>query len=207
MSNPTKQTYDALNKAYDFFNKRLFAGQLPRCLVTLQRQSHTLGFFDHKRFAKRGGDGITDEIALNPRHFKERTTEDSLSTLVHEMVHQRQWHFGKPRSHGYHDKEWASMMKEIGLYPSTTAQPGGKEIGKKVSHYIVRGGPFDVACAALIKLGCDISYVEVGRNEEKAKKKRESKTKYTCPKCELNAWAKPDAHLRCDDCQLLMSAP
>jgi transcription elongation factor Elf1 len=33
------------------------------------------------------------------------------------------------------------------------------------------------------------------------KKKRASKTKYTCPSCGLNAWAKPDAPLVCGDCQ------
>jgi hypothetical protein len=32
------------------------------------------------------------------------------------------------------------------------------------------------------------------------RKKAASKTKYTCPVCEMNAWAKPDAHLICGDC-------
>jgi len=33
------------------------------------------------------------------------------------------------------------------------------------------------------------------------------KTNYTCLQCGLNAWAKPDVHLICGECQLrLMSA-
>jgi hypothetical protein len=38
------------------------------------------------------------------------------------------------------------------------------------------------------------------------KKKAASKTKYTCPLCDLNAWAKPDARLICGDCSEEMEA-
>jgi len=37
-------------------------------------------------------------------------------------------------------------------------------------------------------------------NEAVAAKKRSSKTKYTCPACGLNAWAKPEAKLICGEC-------
>ena len=50
MSNPTKRTYDGLNAAYDFFNEGLFDGKLPRCLITMQRRSHSYGFFAGDRF-------------------------------------------------------------------------------------------------------------------------------------------------------------
>ena len=49
----------------------------------------------------------------------------------------------------------------------------------------------------LIASGCNISYVDIGGDETKAKKKAESKTKYVCPECGLNAWAKPEAKLTC----------
>jgi hypothetical protein len=38
-ANPTAKTYAALNRAFDFFNDRLFGGELPPCLVTLQRKN------------------------------------------------------------------------------------------------------------------------------------------------------------------------
>ena len=41
---------------------------------------------------------------------------------------------------------------------------------------------------------------------EVSKKKLASKTKYTCPDCGLNAWAKPDSNLVCDDCQSAMTS-
>ena len=74
-TNPTKKTYDDLSTAYDFFNQRLFDGQLPRCLITLQRKSGALAFFDNRRFGTRDETEIIDEIGLNPQHFKERSTK------------------------------------------------------------------------------------------------------------------------------------
>ena len=32
---PTKQTYEGLDQAYAYFNKRLFDGKLPDCLITV----------------------------------------------------------------------------------------------------------------------------------------------------------------------------
>jgi hypothetical protein len=54
--------------------------------------------------------------------------------------------------------------------------------------------------------GCNISYVDIGGDETKAKKKAESKTKYVCQECGLNAWAKPEAKLTCTACETAMEA-
>ncbi len=113
----------------EFFNARLFGGKLPACLVTLQRSKKTYGFFAGQRFGLKTGKGATDEIALNPSHFEQRTTEQTLSTLAHEMAHQWQQHHGKPSRTGYHNKEWAAKMIEVGLVPSATGQKGGKQVG------------------------------------------------------------------------------
>jgi hypothetical protein len=46
--------------------------------------------------------------------------------------------------------------------PTDTGAPGGKETGQKVTHYIAPGGPFDVACAELVKSsGFAVRYVEL----------------------------------------------
>ena len=70
---------------------------------------------------------------------------------------------------------WGEIMKGVGLYPSHNEKPGGRETGFKVSHYVIPGGPFEVACAELLKSGFDISYVEVWHDAQQSKK--ESKTK------------------------------
>jgi transcription elongation factor Elf1 len=42
--------------------------------------------------------------------------------------------------------------------------------------------------------------------EKARRKKAASKTRYTCPDCQMNAWAKPGVHLVCGDCGERMAA-
>ena len=207
---PTSRTYNGLAEAYAFFNMRLFDGKLPSCLITMQRKAKAYGYFACGRFGSQDGTEITDEIALNPSHFKCRTLEDSLSTLVHEMAHLWQHHFGKPSRSGYHNREWAARMVAIGLVPSDTGQPGGKQVGQNMTHYIAPGGRFRTAFAELAARGFDPLYVELWDDAEtlKARKaKAASKTRFTCPDCDQNAWAKPGAMLVCGACNIAMEAP
>ena len=204
-SSPTTQTYDALNRAYDSFNARLFAARLPRCLITMQRQKGSRGYFAGGKFVTRDGQVVTDEIALNPKHFLERTTKEVLSTLVHEMTHLEQHHFGKPSRSGYHNKEWAELMRAVGLIPSDTGEPGGKDVGQRVTHYIEIGGKFDRACNSLIDVGLRLDYADrVAENKTTTAGKAASKTKHTCATCGANAWATATTKLKCGDCDALM---
>lgn len=49
---PTLQTAQELQAAFDHFNRLLFEGELPPCLITLQRKANCYGYFSHKRFAQ-----------------------------------------------------------------------------------------------------------------------------------------------------------
>jgi len=119
------------------------------------------------------------------------------------MVHLKQQHFGKPSRSGYHNLEWAYMMEQVGLYPSDTAQPGGKRSGAKVSHYIIEGGVFDVACKELLATGLTITWADAA-NEEQRKKKAVTRAKYSCPMCGLNMWGKPGVFVSCMSCEETM---
>lgn len=207
--NPTRRTYSDLTAAYDFFNESLFGGKLPPCLITMQRKNKAYGYFAGGRFGSRDGEEVTDEIALNPTHFRARSDAESLSTLVHEMAHLWQHHFGKPSRTGYHNKEWAAKMRDLGLIPSDTGVEGGKETGQAVSHYIERDGAFERVCGDLLgRHGFTVPYVELWEEggDRKRKAKAASKTKYTCPGCGANAWAKPETNLVCGDCDDAMEA-
>jgi hypothetical protein len=203
--NPTKDMFDALVRAYDFFNRELFADKLPKGMLLLHNKPGSLGYYSAERYDLMEGGKPTDAIALNPKHLKGRTTEDNLSTLAHEMVHQYEFRVISHKPKRYHDQSWASVMKSIGLYPSDTAQPGGKETGWRVSHYIVPDGPFQIASGKLISAGYKIPYTEVGGDGQRTKKKKD-RIKFTCGACGLNAWAKPDALLDCRECQQPMEA-
>ncbi|TEQ08246.1 sprT domain-containing protein [Pseudomonas aeruginosa] len=158
---PTEEAYAELQAAYDFYNDHLFASQerLPACLITYQREKRTMGYFSQARFIRR--DGIkADEIAMNPDYFAVIPLVEILQTLVHEMVHLWQYHFGKPSRACYHNTEWANKMEALGLMPSDTGKPGGKRVGQSMNDYVIPGGRFDVATRELLKRGFAISWMD-----------------------------------------------
>src|SRR5205823_1652689 len=99
----------------------------------------------------------------------------------------------------YHNCEWAAKMKEIGLYPSSTGAAGGKETGQNMSHYVIAGGAFATACAALVSEGFRLAWGEIADamrdTDEGDDTNHRPRTKYTCPGCGATAWGKPDLAL------------
>jgi predicted SprT family Zn-dependent metalloprotease len=146
---PTHQAYAELQRAYDHFNDELFDGLLPPCLITLQREKSTFGYFSANRFGNLLG-AKTDEIAMNPAYFAAVPLLEIMQTLVHEMCHLWQHHLGKPGRARYHNDEWANKMESIGLMPSSTGQPGGRRTGDRMADYAIEGGRFLIAASALI---------------------------------------------------------
>jgi SprT-like family. len=161
---PARETYRGFYAAFDHFNAALFDGALPDVMITMQRQRGARGYFSSDRFGYRRADGIVvDEIALNPVTFTKQTDREIISTLVHEMVHQWQHHFGKPGRGTYHNKQWTAKMVELGLMPY--AYDTGKQTGQRVTHYIVDGGPFDRAWQQLAASGYTLDYQDPARSE------------------------------------------
>ncbi|MEM9775513.1 MAG: SprT-like domain-containing protein [Chloroflexota bacterium] len=142
----TEEIYSTIEGAFNFFNERLFGGKLPPCLFTLQRTYNAAGYYHRRKFREIKGVAYTDEIALNPVHFLHyRGDMEIMQTLCHEMVHMWQVHFGKPSQRTYHNRQWANKMISIGLMPSHTGQPGGKQTGQQMSDYPMPGEKFEKA--------------------------------------------------------------
>lgn len=228
---PTKETYNELQQAYDFFNKTLFELKLPPCLITLQRQKSTYGYFSGKRFVNSDGKK-TDEIAMNPSFFAIRSIPETLSTLAHEQCHLWQEHYGKPGRGRYHNLEWAEKMESLGLMPSSTGQEGGKRTGDHMSHYIISGGAFDLACNELLTQEFTLSWldrfppyqpdsikpfssrvdsedgelvddlVELGIEFPSKPKNKSNRAKYSCPDCSAKVWGKSGLMISCGMCQI-----
>jgi hypothetical protein len=80
-----------------------------------------------------------------------------------------------------------------GLFATGTGEVGGKETGQKMAHLIDEAGNFKRACQSLLASHPAILYSDRGLDENEIRKKKLAcKTKYTCPSCGLNAWAKPN---------------
>ena len=54
----TKRAYYGFDAAYEYFNKRLFAGRLPPCLITVRPHRGAYGYFSGERFGSRNGEEI-----------------------------------------------------------------------------------------------------------------------------------------------------
>jgi predicted SprT family Zn-dependent metalloprotease len=195
---PTAETYANLDAAFNHFNAELFGHRLPSVLFTLTRKRKAHGYFWAEQFKHRADGDHTHEIALNPDSM-DRTLDAVLSTLVHEMTHLEQQEYGTPGSKGNHNKEWVTLMERVGLIPSNTGEPGGKQTGRPMTHYVEEGGAFEVSLQNLLASGFTLPYFTQPRASAE-KKKDLSKVKFTCPCCGDKAWAKASMRLVCGEC-------
>lgn len=199
----TTGEYQKLAAAYDWFNQRLFAGKLPDVVITMNHSKpRCKGYFKEAAFAWRDkekqiqSDGI-GEISLNPEGMFDREDIDVMSTLAHEMAHVWQCYLGNIPRKGYHNRQWGTKMKEIGLMPSNTGLPDGKQTGQQMTHYIMEGGRFESECKALFATGWKL---ELHSSPSLKLPPKKSKVKFICKDCDQAAWAKPSASLRCGRC-------
>lgn len=221
----SSEEYHRLQLAYDYFNDELFSGQLPQVMLTLQRTRGAMGYAAKRQFVSRDETAEPvhiDEIALNPDCFDTPDIE-ILQTLVHEMVHIWQFHFGKPGRRGYHNRQWAKKMIEVGLMPSSTGQPGGKQTGESMNDYPIDGGKFQQLAYKLMIGGWTMTWRgldpwrELARlaaelaatnnttsdgdgQAEATPPKPRSKAKFSCQPCNQNAWGKPTLKINCGLC-------
>jgi predicted SprT family Zn-dependent metalloprotease len=198
---PSAQTYVPLLTAFSHFNSTLFRNALPDCLITLQRKANTYGYFSPNKFTAIGGDAQADEIALNPAHFRVCTPKDVCSTLVHEMVHLWQEHFGSPSRAGYHNRQWAAVMRRIGLEPISA---DGKGTGYSVNHAIVEGGPFDLSFQAFAASNPTIAWGDAFTHSGETRKPK--RLTFVCPSCGQKVMGVPKTRVRCEFCGLPMVA-
>ncbi|WP_304350866.1 SprT-like domain-containing protein [Comamonas testosteroni] len=162
---PTEETYAELQQAFDHFNRTLFDGQLPSCLITLQREKTTVGYFSPSRFVSADGQ-TTDELALNPVYFATVPLIETMQTVVHEMAHVWQFHFGDAGRGRYHNKQFADKMESVGLMTSSTGQPGGARTGDRMADYAIQGGRFLQACQELLTTNFRLSWYDRFPTEE-----------------------------------------
>ncbi len=206
----TKQLFNSYDGAYGYFNKELFKGELKKCILNFSRKSpKTLGFFSPNRWESLyDSNEKAHEISINPDnmrildHDKNNVLKKIFSTLVHEMCHLWQNDFSVFPNNGYHNKEWAEKMEEVGLMASNTGLPGGKKVGTSMSHYIIKDGPFEMAYNNMPEefrlpfLGITFSYVDKDN-----KKITIPSSTYVCECCDFKLKGKIGLNIICGICQ------
>lgn len=142
-TNPTTEFYHLFSYLYDHYNRTLFDGQLQMPIIVVTRKKNVFGYYSYQRW-KDAKSNLVDEIALNPLMFDKYPIIEICQTIVHEMCHQWQYQYGTPTRSGYHNKEWADKMEQIGLMPTSTGQPGGTVTGQKMADYPIPNGLFSL---------------------------------------------------------------
>ena len=141
------QIYDQLTKIFDEFNQKLFEEILgdfvPDCIITLQHKSNMYAEMKPSSYIDLSSNNKVNEICINPQWFGVKPRIEILQYIAHQMVHVYQHAHGEPAGKGKHNEQFLDFMNAIGLMPSDTGMPGGKELGgKKVLNYPIPDGAF-----------------------------------------------------------------
>lgn len=212
-SKPTLLQFTALQKAYDYYNAKLFKpifGELlPPVMLSLNdnHKNSYLGYYAFDRYIDENGT-ILSLINITPEHLN-RSFLKVMGTLVHEMCHHYQYLFGikKGRRSAYHNLEYARIMERVGLICSNTGKIGGKQTGIQMTHYVQEKGRFEkltLKAPNSLKAPFSLNKGIFRRNENDLQddkiKVQKQKIKYQCPKCEIKVWGKPNLEIHCTPC-------
>jgi hypothetical protein len=156
---PTLYFYEQLQAAFDHFNRTLFEGALSQCLMTVRSSNRHHGYHHAHRFIAPDGE-LIGELGLHPGYFTIQPIESAMATLVHEMVHVWQHQHGKPTRSNPHNRQWADKMITIGLQPSHTGLPDGRQTGHAMSDYIISSGLFLQSCRELTDSGYNLPWLD-----------------------------------------------
>ena len=197
---PCVESANAYALAYEHFKRELFLDTLTTPMLILTRDARIIGgHFAPNKWTNEEGKSV-HEIAINANCMTNGDPVFLFGILIHEMVHLWQQENGKPTRGGYHNEEWMSACREVGLTPK-----GG---GQTVSTEITPGGKAEAAIASLPEEAVFpwMSAEMVGGDvptpkgpDAKPPVKSGIRSRFTCPICGLNAWAKPGANLVCGE--------
>lgn len=214
---PNIELNESYLKAFDHFNKKLFSGTLGRPMLCFTRNSNVIGgYFSPNKWYNENGRRV-HEIAINANHMKGGDIPFLMGILIHEMVHLWQNDYGKPTRNGYHNYQWIQKAMAVGLV--CEADDGGVDVPGQNIHTEFRPNDWAMKATASLPDEAIFPWLSVplnpeppqpkgGDGKEKSKDKETGKggkrSKYTCPACGLNAWAKPGVKLSCLTCNQVL---
>lgn len=199
-----------LNKVFDLLNAEFFESALSRPTITIQSTPKAYGHFSLKEDTWISKNGATHEINLGAGTLS-RPIEETVSTLLHEMVHYYNFVNGIQdcsRGGTYHNKHFKKTAEEHGLI---------------VNHSEKYGWSFTSPSDELLDfvLENDLTDILINRNEFNGFQmkgtgthsgititgtppKKSSTRKYICPCCGLSVRATKTVRIACMDCDSQM---
>lgn len=216
---PTKKFYGLFQYVFDHYNGHLFGSEIKDPIIVIVRRKNVAGYYIYQKWFQMQ-ENETDELALNPEMFLKFPLLEIVQTIVHEMCHAWQFHYGNPSYRAYHNREWAQKMISVGLMPTDTGRAGGKTTGFRMDDYPIEGGEFLRASEELINsevfaglyyennpdifqnIDAEAPLFDQIKDMTLAQapeiKDKRTKVKYSCPCC--NVWGKPGLDVHCNSC-------
>ena len=224
----SQELYSKIQTVIDLVDKRFFSGKkkekIPQLVFAINNKcrSCVVAYVQADALYDKKTDTKLQYMGINPDYL-DRPIGEILSTICHELCHVYEHAYIHIPRGGYHDKQWAELMRDCGLEPkylnsSKTA----------VSHTIIKDGEFDKFVSEFVeKYGADyfniVSYsAEVKRRTRKElgledddedddspkpdnadkpiKKYNRNKIKYICPECQAKVWGKGGLSIHCNEC-------
>ena len=218
LTQPAIEEADALTSAFEYLNEELFDNMLPMVKLSLTRNPRVKkGHFAENAWVDEDGTEW-HEIAINAQWYAEvQDWRLAMTTMVHEMGHLEQADKGTAGRESYHNVEYVTRMREMGVDSIDPESGDPVSSGDRVSSALIPGSkleqslldmPEEYIFPYLPKLFPDDPPIPPKQQgvPTPEPKKRGVKTKYSCAKCGLNMWGKPDSRIACLDCNREMVA-
>lgn len=222
------ELYSKIQTVIDLLDKRFFSGakkeKIPQLVFAINNKcrSCVIAYVQADALYDKKTDTKLQYMGINPDYL-DRSLGEILSTICHELCHVYEHAYIHIPRGGYHDKQWAELMKDCGLEPKyyNTSKTS-------VSHVIIKDGAFEKFVAEFEeKYGADyfniVSYsAEVKRRTRKElglgdededgdtprpdnadkpiKKYNRNKIKYVCGGCGMKVWGKSGLSIHCNKC-------
>lgn len=191
----------ALQAAFNAINRDFYGGELEKVIITVKEGKKKAAFGRIETAKNWKQNGVErHEINISADYIGERTVVQTITTLMHEMVHLYNLQNGikdTTRSGIYHNKKFRETAEAHGLkveqvdkigWSLTTATP-------QTEQWIINNVPIK-------KFGV---YKQVAEKDPKGGgKSKQSSRKYVCPKCGLIARLTKDANIMCVECKQIM---
>ena len=195
---PTKRAYDGLDAAYEYFNKRLFNGRLPTCLITVRPHRGAYGYFSRERFGSRDGNEIPRRDRAQYQNFPAaQPVRDFIDAGARD---------GAPGAASFR-RAIARRLPQHGMGAARgTRRPhafeyrrAGRQAHRAADDALRHPhGPFAQAFAAS---EFTVPFYDRAGASDVTRAKR--KVAYTRPSCDDKVWGKPDVQPHCGKCGLV----
>lgn len=195
---------EELYRIFDILNHDKFDNTLPVPVITIQKTGgKTLGHFTLDKVWNNKNNSDSDEeesyyeINIDPRWFCDRTADDVVETLLHEMVHYcNKISEIKDCNGNVHNKKFKTLAEKVGLVVEK-----GKSVG-----YGYTSASNELKAYIDTKIHPNETAFEYFRATviKPAKPKKKTLFKYTCPKCNQVAKGKRDIAIKCGKCDIVM---